>query len=446
MKKFFHSSSLLLTFLFTAFLVASCATQPEKPADEQNGAAAMDSEEVYYKVVLDEAVNGTVTVEPPIPADGLVKAGTQFTLTATPDEGYAVDSIYKMIWIIEAYNYGYFMESTESTWTLTVDPADGRFQTYGPSNIYKLGASFIKESELDGIEVTQNIEYARVGDKSLVYDVYAPEGAKDLPSVVIIHGGGWSANTEDIMRGMGREIAKTGKYVAFALDYRLLNDLDSSGNLVGNSLVDVIEDVFGAIAHIRKNAAEYGGDPGRLAVTGDSAGGHLAAVVANMPHMIGTGGFDGMNFEFWPTGVAESEVAAVRKGIMDSVKVAAPSYGVFTLAPAMAEEMPGLIPAEGNEAWFAQLSPMTHIPNASERRLPPQQCQIGSEDPIIPPAAVQGYVAALEQAGQAAEYIEVPGASHAYFDWKPDPMVQGVFNSTGKTYLKEMIRFFDSNI
>ena len=47
--------------------------------------------------------------------------------------------------------------------------------------------------------------------KKLKYDVYSPVGAKKLPIVVIIHGGGWSSNTEEVMRGLSRDLVSGGK-------------------------------------------------------------------------------------------------------------------------------------------------------------------------------------------------------------------------------------------
>ncbi len=421
----------------------SGTTNPAKITMDSAKTIGATLEGGYYRVELDAATNGSVSVTPPIPADGKIKGGTELTLTATPDPGYVLDSCYKMIWIMEAYNYGYFMESMKSPSKVVIDPNDGRFQVYGPSNVYKLGASFIAESELAGINVTQNVEYAKPGNKSLVYDVYSPDGATDLPCVVIIHGGGWSSNTEDIMRGMGREIAKTGKYVVFSIEYRLLSDLDASGTPEGVTAVDIIEDVFGAIAHIQDNAATYGGDSAQIAVTGDSAGGHLAAVVANMSGEIGTAGFDGTNFEFWPTGVAEGDVPSVRTEIMAAVQAAAPSYGVFdiSLDTTSADQMYLFNDNSGtaNSDYYAAISPINFIGGT----LPPQHCQIGSIDFVVSPLGVKAYVDALVAEGHTAEYVEVAGANHAYFDWKPDAMTKATFNSTGKTQLAAMIAFFD---
>ena len=89
-----------------------------------------------------------------------------------------------------------------------------------------------------------------------------------------------------------------------------------TGMKKGNIMADLIGDVYGAIAHIQENAAKYGGDPKKIAVTGDSAGGHLSAAAANMPNMIGDGGFGKTPgvFEYMPTYMPKGKsVEQVRK-------------------------------------------------------------------------------------------------------------------------------------
>ncbi len=89
-----------------------------------------------------------------------------------------------------------------------------------------IGASFIEKSALKGFKVINNVIYAQPGVKALKYDVYSPNDAKNLPCIVIIHGGGWSINCEDVMRGLARELVRDGKYVVASVDYRWIGNQD----------------------------------------------------------------------------------------------------------------------------------------------------------------------------------------------------------------------------
>jgi acetyl esterase/lipase len=303
-----------------------------------------------------------------------------------------------------------------------------------------IGASFIEKSEVAHINVIQDVFYAKPGVKPLKYDVYSPKDAKNLPCIIIIHGGGWTTNTEDIMRGLARELTKGGKFVVFSIDYRWAGKLD--GDATNNTMADLVDDVFGAIAHIMEHAAEYGGDPTRIGLTGDSAGGHLSALAATMTNKIGTGGF-GRNkgiFEFMPSYIPKNKtVEQVRSEMMSAIKAAAPSYGVFagSLLNNYTDD-----PA-ANDTWKDAIAPLSNIPNASDRAVP-QYLLRGTNDPLIKDDAVKAYVDALVKAGQRVEYVQAGGASHAFFDWKPDENTKATFAKYGVYYAAEMKAFFCS--
>jgi acetyl esterase/lipase len=303
----------------------------------------------------------------------------------------------------------------------------------------EIGGSLIEQKALEGFKVTQDVVYAQPGVKKLKYDVYSPEGAKHLPCIVIIHGGGWIFNTEDIMRGLARELVRDGKYVVFSIDYRWLGKAD--GDKVPNTMAEIIGDVYGAIAHIQEHADEYGADPTRMAVTGDSAGGHLSAAAIDMVDEIGEGGFgvkEGV-YQFKPTYMpAGKSIERVRAEITAAIKVAAPSYGVFS------DRVLAQVTRDSNhpEATKA-VAPMEHIPNIKVRAVP-QFLLRGTLDPLITNGEVQGYADALKAAGQRVEYVQVEGASHAFFDWKPDAGTKATFAKYGVPYAARMEAFFDS--
>ncbi len=378
-----------------------------------------------YPVIVDKAVNGTVKLDPPLPADGKYPAGTVVTVTATPAAGYVLDSCY---YSAKGRFGQMFYESMASPCKVTIDRDK------------HVGASFIEKAATDHLNVIQDVVYAKPGVKTLKYDVFSPKGAKRLPSIVIIHGGGWAANTEDIMRGMARELTRDRKYVVFSIDYRWAQKGD--GDATNNTMANLIEDVFGAIAHIQEHAATYGADPSRIAVTGDSAGGHLSAAAINMANKIGRGGFGRTPgvFEFMPTYVPKNKtVEQVRAEMMAAIQVAAPSYGVFggALLNHFSDD-----PA-ANDSWKDAVAPQSNIPDAKVRAVP-QYLLRGTADGLIKDEAVTEYVNALVKAGQRVEYVQVGGAGHAFFDWKPDEGTKATFAKYGVFYCAEMEAFFNS--
>ena len=380
-----------------------------------------------FKVTIDKPVNGVFTLDPQVPADGSYPAGTVVTVNPRPDDGYVVDAVYYSIPGMWGQMY---TEFPAPPFKITV------------SKEMHIGVSFIGKSAVDHINVTQDIVYAKPGVKTLKYDVYSPKGAKDLPCIVIIHGGGWRSNDENIMRGLARELTKGGKFVVFSIDYRWAGTGD--GDTIPNTMTDLIGDVFGAIAHIMEHAAEYGGDPTRIGITGDSAGGHLSAVAGVMPSKIGDGGFGKTPgvFEFMPSYIPSNKtVEQVRTEMMASVKAAAPSYGVFggSLLNHYSED-----PA-ADDTWKDAVAPLSNIPQAKDRAVAHYLTR-GTLDVLIKDEPVKEYVDALVKAGQRVEYVQVGGANHAFFDWKPDERTKNTFYQFGVYYAAEMKAFFVSTI
>jgi len=377
-----------------------------------------------FNVTVDRPANGSITINPPIPADGKVEAGMALVVTATPADGFALDSgYYSTTGRGRAYH-----EFATPVFRVTADRNEG------------IGASFIEKKALEGFTVTRDVVFAQPGVKKLKYDVYSPTGANNLPVIVIIHGGGWTSNTQDVMRGLARELVRGGGYVVVNMDYRWLGTGD--GDTVPNTMANLIEDVYGAIAHIQEHAREYGGDPARIGVTGDSAGGHLSAAAIDMVDRIGDGGF-GVKagvYQFKPSYMPQGKsVEQVRKEITQAIKAAAHSYGVFAGAMLGGGRRGGSQP----EAELKAVAPMDNIPNVSQRAAP-QYLLRGTADPLIQNAAVQAYADALKAAGQRVEYDQVEGASHAFFDWKPDDGTKATFARFGVPYAAKMKAFFDT--
>lgn len=102
--------------------------------------------------------------------------------------------------------------------------------------------------------------------------IYRPHGLRDRGALVYFHGGGWVIGSLDTHDDVCRRLARALDHVVISVDYRLAPE---------HPFPVPLEDCLAATQWIHDHAADLGIDPTRLAVGGDSAGGNLAAVVAN---------------------------------------------------------------------------------------------------------------------------------------------------------------------
>lgn len=100
-------------------------------------------------------------------------------------------------------------------------------------------------------------------------DIYAPPGAKHLPVIFWIHGGGWQAGDKTSVQLKPQAFVAKG-YVFVSTNYRLLPHVE---------MLTIFQDVAKSLGWVHKHIAKHGGDPSRIIVGGHSAGAQLAALM-----------------------------------------------------------------------------------------------------------------------------------------------------------------------
>jgi arylformamidase len=117
-------------------------------------------------------------------------------------------------------------------------------------------------------KVTRDIPYATAHERQ-VLDVYAPAGAKNVPVVFWIHGGGWQTGDKTMVALKPKAFTDAG-FVFVSISHRLLPTVEMGA---------ITRDVASALGWVHKHIATHGGDPNRLLVMGHSSGGQLAALM-----------------------------------------------------------------------------------------------------------------------------------------------------------------------
>jgi acetyl esterase/lipase len=177
-------------------------------------------------------------------------------------------------------------------------------------------------------------------------DIYAPDGAKNTPVIIALHGGGLTQGDRSQQAFVGQRFASAG-YVTVIPSYRLSPAVSHPAH---------VQDVAAAFAWVKQHINRHGGDPGRILVIGHSAGAYLAALVATDPrylaaHKLSTKDIAGavpVAGFFWveKTGVAPDRPKTVWGTEEAAWKAASPArYLRRDLPPIL------LIYADGDDEW-----------------------------------------------------------------------------------------------
>lgn len=241
------------------------------------------------------------------------------------------------------------------------------------------------------VTVEAGVRFGTGGGRDLCCDVYQPPNqAPGAPAVLLIHGGGWASGDRSQLKGYGILLGRRG-YVCVACEYRLSGEACWPAQL---------HDVKAALRWMRVNSGSLGIDPRKIAVSGNSAGGHLALMLAgtpNVPEFEGEGG----------NADAGTEVAAVIAFYAPTLLARSPGE----LSPVVSS----LLGETATDAVIREASPITYASAA----FPPTLLIHGGRDELVPvDASVQMYTA-LADAGVDVGLHIYEGAPHA-FDAVPE--------------------------
>lgn len=109
--------------------------------------------------------------------------------------------------------------------------------------------------------------------------IHTPKGPGPFPIFIYLHGGGWIVGNLDMVEPLCRNLTNTAHCIVISVAYRLAPE---------NKFPAALEDAYAATQWTMNNAHSFNGDPTRLAIGGDSAGGSLAAVVTHLARDQGT--------------------------------------------------------------------------------------------------------------------------------------------------------------
>jgi len=247
-------------------------------------------------------------------------------------------------------------------------------------NVYVVGILLVAgvlgslDAQVEGVEEV----YKEIDGRDLkLYVVSPPDHAlgRAVPALVYFHGGGWTGGAPSAFNEQALYLASRGM-VCILVEYRLL----------GKTLeppLKCLQDARSAVRWVRSNASVLGVDPNRIAVAGDSAGGHLAAC---------------LGLELGPDDPDDDQAISTRPNAMilyNPVVDNGPNgYGFRRM---------------GDE--YKKLSPLHNVRAGA----PPTILFIGTADKIIPVSTIMEFQRLMKEAGAKCDAFIYEGLPHSVY-------------------------------
>jgi len=244
----------------------------------------------------------------------------------------------------------------------------------------------------EGTRIFRDIPYVTNGHPRQKLDLYLPPNGTNLPLVVWIHGGAWLAGSKEMCRALP---LLNGGFAIASINYRLSQHAIFPAQL---------QDCKAAIRWLRAHAHEYGIDPDRIGVWGESAGGHLAALV-------GTTG-DITEFDVGENLHVSSAVQAVCDWFGPT------DFTTMNNSPELLSRNPENLPearliggpVHENKDRARRANPITYVTKDD----PPFLIMHGDNDNVVPINQSELLVEALKQTGVKVKYHVVKGGGHGF--------------------------------
>ncbi|MBM3335865.1 alpha/beta hydrolase, partial [Candidatus Sumerlaeota bacterium] len=240
-------------------------------------------------------------------------------------------------------------------------------------------------------EMRTDIEYAVAGNESLKLDVCIPDGDGPFPTAILVHGGAWrGGNKQVFITPIFQPLTDAG-FVWFSIDYRLAP---------AHRYPAAVNDVTTAVRWIKAHAREYKADEKRMALIGESASGHLVALV---------GARDGRRLG----------IAAVAP-FYPPCDMEAMTLGGDKTAPAfraIGDFLGFTEPDERTRRLLRESSPITYV----NKDMPPFLLIHGDKDQLVPYDQSVKMRDRMKQAGVSCDLYAVEGGGHGMNAWEKDP-------------------------
>lgn len=279
-------------------------------------------------------------------------------------------------------------------------------------------------------DAISDVTYAQVKSLTAVRPLHMsfliPRTTHPRPAIIYFPGGGFVSASYNQFIEMRMALAEAG-FVVVAAEYRTVPDVFPAPVVDGKA----------AVRYIRAHAKEYGIDPKRIGVLGDSAGGWLAQMLGTTN---GEKTFDKGDFLNQSSDI---QAVVTLYGISDLLNIGAGFSGEIQKIHQSPASNEALL-VNGTASVFNHFAGASIIADLPKSRYaspaghindkkPPFLIMHGSKDTLVSPEQSAQLYRALRKVNSPAEYVLVDGAGHADIYWFQQPVINHVVNWFCKT-------------